>query len=93
MWRNVAPNVSKMLKALPVKEVHVFGSFSSKKRRPADCDFMVLFKVGDKAKNRKWSFDFVVVPDNKHGQFVFDDAKKWMKQKYGSKNFEITRIH
>ena len=92
MWKNVIPSLSKMIKVLPVEEVYVMGSFSSKKRRPADCDFMVLFKVKDKKKDEKWSFDFVVAPNNSHGQFVFDDVKKWMRQKYGNKNFEITKI-
>ena len=90
MWKNVEPSIKKMLKILPVSNVYVIGSFSSKKRRPADVDFMVLFQV--KSKNEKWSFDFVVAPENEHGKFVLEDVRKWMRQKYGKKNFEITKI-
>ena len=93
MWREVLPALKKMIRVLPVQEIHVIGSFSSKKRRPADVDFMVLFKVKPVSKNVKWSFDFVVAPNNAHGQFVYDDVKTWMKQKYGSKNFKITKIY
>lgn len=92
MWRNVEPALKKMLKALEVEEVYIMGSYSSTKRRPADIDFMVLFKTETKDQ-KKWSFDFVVAPNNEHGKFVFDDVKKWMRQKYGAKNFEITRIY
>ncbi|OGZ99250.1 MAG: hypothetical protein A3C07_03670 [Candidatus Sungbacteria bacterium RIFCSPHIGHO2_02_FULL_47_11] len=92
MWREMVPNLKKMLKHLPVEEVYVIGSFSSKKQRPADIDFMVLFKTKEKQNNEKWSFDFVVAPNNKHGKFVLDDVERWMRQKYGKKNFEITRI-
>ena len=94
MWTNLSPAFKKMIKFLPVSSVHVIGSFSSKKRRPADVDFMVMFKLkgSPKKKNKKWSFDFIVAPDNKHGDFVMEDVRKWMGQKYGKKNFEITKI-
>lgn len=92
MWAQVVPNLKKMIKHLPVEEVYVMGSFSSKKKRPADIDFMVLFKTKDAQKNEKWSFDFVVAPNNKHGETVFEDVRKWMQQKYGKKNFEIMKI-
>lgn len=92
MWAKAVPNLQKMLKVLPVEKVYVMGSFSTKKKRPADVDFLVLFKTKSKSLKEKWSFDFVVMPDNEHGQVVFDDVKKWMRQKYGKKKFEITRI-
>jgi hypothetical protein len=92
MWKKVEPNLKKMIKHLPVEEVYAMGSFSSKKRRPADIDFMVLFKTKSNQKTEKWSFDFVVAPNNKHGEFVFEDVRKWMRQKYGAKNFEIIKI-
>jgi predicted nucleotidyltransferase len=92
MWAEIEPNLKKILKVLPIKEVYVMGSFSTKKKRPADIDFLVLFKTKSKSPKEKWSFDFVVMPDNEHGKFVFDDVKKWMGQKYGKKNFEITKI-
>jgi hypothetical protein len=93
MWREVLPSLQKMIKNLPVEEVHVIGSFSSKKRRPADVDFMVMFKVKPSKKNKKWSFDFIVAPNNSHGQFVYNDVKTWMRQKYGAKNFDIKKIY
>ena len=93
MWSKVVPSLQKMLKNLPVEEAYVMGSFSTKKRRPADIDFMVLFKTKSKDIKEKWSFDFVVMPNNPHGKFVFNDVKTWMRQKYGSKKFEITKIY
>lgn len=92
IWNTIKPNLQKMLNNLPVKEVYVMGSFSTKKRRPADIDFLVIFKTKSQKTNEKWSFDFVVMPDNEHGDFVFKDVEKWMCQKYGKKNFEITKI-
>ena len=92
MWVNVVPNFEKMTKFLPVEEAYIIGSFSGKKRRPADVDFMVFFKVNEKQKNDKWSFDFIVAPNNEHGEFVLEDIRKWMCQKYGKKNFEIMRV-
>jgi hypothetical protein len=93
LWRQALPSLKKMLRFLPVQEVYVIGSFSSRKRRPADVDFMVLFKVLPKNKKDKWSFDFIVAPDNAHGKFVFKDVDQWMRQKYGRKNFKIERIY
>ena len=93
LWRQALPSLKKMIKFLPVKEVYVIGSFSSKKSRPADVDFMVFFKTLPESKNDKWSFDFIVAPDNNHGKFVFNDVEKWMKQKYGKKNFKTERIY
>jgi len=92
MWSHVSPNLQKMIKSLPVEEVYVMGSFSTKKRRPADIDFLVLLKTKNTKVKEKWSFDFVVMPNNEHGKFVFSDVQKWMQQKYGKKNFEITKI-
>ena len=93
MWNVATPSLQKVLKNLPIEEAYVVGSFSSKKRRPADIDFMVFFKTKSKNKKEKWSLDFVVAPNNEHGKFMFEDVRKWMLQKYGKKNFEITRIY
>ena len=93
MWNGALPHLQKILRHLPVEEAYVVGSFSSKKRRPADIDFTVFFKTKNKNKKEKWSLDFVVAPNNEHGKFMFEDVRKWMLQKYGKKNFEITRIY
>ena len=34
----------------------------------------------------------VIAPDGRHGKFVLEDAKKWMKQKYGSKKSAVIRL-
>ena len=39
-----------------------------------------------------WSVDMVIAPDNDHGNFVLEDAKKWMKQKYGSRRSAVIKV-
>ncbi|MDD5050384.1 MAG: hypothetical protein PHV93_01400 [Candidatus Pacebacteria bacterium] len=75
---------------LPVSEMFVMGSFSTKKKRPADVDFLVILKT-PKQKKKDWSVDFVLAPDNKHGDKIIEDARLWMKQKYGKK-FGLVRL-
>ncbi len=91
MWRNVEEVLRRVEKVLPISSVHLMGSFASTKRRPADIDFIVMLQTPAKRKNTKWSFDLVIAPDNQHGKAVFEDNKKWMKQKYGAKKSEIVR--
>ena len=82
LWKETQ-TVLKSVK-LPVSEMFLVGSFVTKKKRPADVDFIVLLKT-QKQKNRNWSVDFVIAPDNKHGDKVLEDTRLWMKQKYGKK--------
>jgi predicted nucleotidyltransferase len=91
MWKNVSAILNKIEKKIPVASVHLLGSFTTKKTRPADVDFIVLVKT--KAdKSAKWSTDLVIAPDNEYGEDVLEDAKKWMKQKYGTKKSAVIKL-
>ncbi|MDE1869651.1 MAG: hypothetical protein KGH71_01535 [Candidatus Micrarchaeota archaeon] len=89
LWRNSQLMIRKISKVLPISSISVMGSFTTKKKRPGDVDFIVMLKTKGAKKKAKWSVDFVIVPDNKHGEYIFEDTKKWMKQKYGSKKSAI----
>ena len=92
MWRNAENIMKKIEKVLPISSVHLLGSFASKKKRPADVDFIIILKTPKVKKKEDWSVDLVIAPDNKHGEFVLGDAKKWMKQKYGAKKSEVIKL-
>ena len=64
---------------LPVSSAYLMGSFTTKKKRPADVDFMVLLKTKEKNSKSQWSVDLVISPDNDYGNSVINDASKWMK--------------
>ena len=88
MWKNVRRVVKKIEKVIPVSEMYMTGSFTSRKKRPADIDFMVLLHTpANKKKN--WSVDLVIVPDNKHGKAILKDNLKWVRQRYGAKSGHI----
>lgn len=91
MWKNAEEIVRKIEKVLPISSMYLMGSFASKKRRPADVDFIVMLQTPVKRKHEKWSLDLVIAPDNKHGKELLEDNKKWMKQKYGAKKSEVMR--
>src|SRR3989344_6046149 len=84
LWENSKGFIRKVEKIIPISSLHLLGSFTTKKKRPADVDFILLLKT-NKNNNSNWSVDIVLAPDNKHGDFILEDAKKWMKQKYGAK--------
>lgn len=88
IWRNVQQIVRKIEKVLPISEMHLMGSFTSKKTRPADVDFMVLLHTPAK-EMKKWSVDLVIAPDNKHGRGVLEDNKRWVRQRYGKNSGHI----
>lgn len=88
LWKNVQVIVRIIEKVLPISEMHLMGSFNSKKRRPSDVDFLVLLHTL-KNKKKNWSVDLVIAPDNKHGKEVFEDNKKWVQQRYGKKSGHI----
>jgi hypothetical protein len=90
-WNNVEKIIKQISKNLPITSMEIIGSFATKKKRPADVDFMVLLKT-TKNNNKKWSVDLVIAPDNKHGKGVSDDAHKWVAQKYGKKNYTSFRL-
>lgn len=84
MWINAQRILRKFEKVIPIESAYLTGSFTTDKKRPADVDFIILLKIKDK-KTTKWSIDLVICPNNKYGNYVVEDAIKWMKQKYGSK--------
>lgn len=89
MWKNAARILSKIEKAIPIREAYVMGSFTAKKARPADVDFMVLLKTPEKNKDVKWAVDLVIVPDNAYGKSVAADNARWIKQRYGKRAARI----
>ena len=92
MWDNSRKILLKLEKALPISSAYLLGSFTTKKKRPADVDFILLLKIKDNDKKSKWSVDLVLAPENKYGDFVLKDAKKWMKQKYGAKKSAVIKL-
>ncbi|HII15052.1 MAG TPA: hypothetical protein HA362_01955 [Nanoarchaeota archaeon] len=92
MWANSQRIIKKLEKVLPVSSVYLRGSFTTKKERPADVDFIVLLQTKESRQNSKWSVDFVVAPENKYGNLVLKDAEQWMKQKYGSKKTAVIKL-
>ncbi len=64
---------------------------TNNKKRPVDVDFIILLRTKDNKKS-KWSVDLVIAPDNNHGKLVLEDAKKWMKQKYGSRKSAVIKL-
>lgn len=91
MWINAQRILRKLEKILPIESAYLRGSFTTNKKRPADVDFIILLKIKDK-KTAKWSIDLVICPDNNYGNFVVEDATKWMKQKYGSKKAMFIKL-
>lgn len=92
MWKQSQEIVKKLTEVLPITSVHVLGSFTTKKERPADVDFIVFCKTKEKKKSAKWSADITIAPDNDYGKFVLEDADKWVKEKYGLKKSTTIRI-
>lgn len=92
MWRNSKKIIKILEKVLPISEIYLMGSFTTKKTRPADVDFTVLLKTKERNPKRKWSVDLVIAPDNKYGQFVLEDGDKWVKEKYGLDKSTMVRL-
>jgi hypothetical protein len=92
MWKNSQKILKKLEKILPISSIHLLGSFTTKKKRPADVDFIIMIQTKDKNPKSKWSVDISFTPNNKFGKSTLEDAKKWMKQKYGTKKSVVIRI-
>lgn len=94
MWKNTEEIFKKLEEIIPISEAYILGSFTTKKRRLADVDFIVLINVDNKNydKKERWCLDLVISPDNNYGNQVLEDAQKWMKQKYGSKNYMFVKL-
>ena len=91
MWKNVRAMLKKLEKTIPITEAYILGSFTTKKTRPADVDFILLLKTSH-GKKAKWSLDLVFAPDNEYGKFILEDADKWVKEKYGLNKSTMVRI-
>jgi len=91
MWKNSKKIIKTLEKVLPISSAYLLGSFTTKKKRPADVDFIIMLKIRDK-KQKNWSTDLVIIPDNKFGNWTLEDAKKWMKQKYGANKSAIIKL-
>ena len=91
MWAGAEKILHALEKVLPVSSVHVLGSFTTKKTRPADVDFIVFVKTKEKS-HRKWAVDLTIAPDNKYGRFVLKDSDKWVKEKYGLKKSTTIKL-
>lgn len=89
MWKNAKRVIIALEKVVPISEVHLTGSFITKKRRPADVDFMIQLQIKEKDVKKKWSVDLVTAPNNKYGKDLLKDNQLWMKQKYGKKYLTI----
>ncbi len=92
MWQNAERIIKALEKVLPISEAYVMGSFTTKKPRPADVDFIVLLKTKERDPKRKWAVDLVIAPDNKYGQFVLEDGDEWVKEKYGLDKSTMIRL-
>ncbi len=91
LWKNAEKIVLALESVIPIKEAYLLGSFTTNKRRPADVDFILLVKTLA-TKDPKWAVDLVITSEGSHGQFVLEDARKWMKQKYGAKKSAVIKL-
>lgn len=92
MWRNTARIVQKLDKTIPIKHAYVMGSFTTRKKRPGDVDFIILLQVPEKNKDSKWCVDLVIAPANKYGRFILKDEDLWVKSRYGLKKSTLIKI-
>jgi len=92
MWEKSKSIIRVLKKVLPVSSVHLIGSFTTKKTRPADTDFIVYLKTKEKDKKSKWAVDLCIIPNNSYGNFVLSDAEKWVKRKYGAKKSTTVKV-
>lgn len=92
MWRNAKQVMKRLNGVVKVQRAYVMGSFTTKKKRPGDVDFIILLQVAEKNLKSKWCVDLVIAPDNKYGQYVLEDEDSWVKKRYGLKNSTIVRI-
>ena len=84
MWLDVKKVIEKADKALDLSEIHVIGSYVSKKKKPQDIDFAIVTKVKSKKSNSSYPVDFIILPDNEDMKEYLDFLRKLMKKKYGS---------
>ena len=92
MWKNARSVLKKLENVLPISSVYLLGSFTTAKRRPQDIDVIIFLKAKTKRKKEKWSVDFQLVPDNRYGNWMLGECKKWMKYKYGAKKSAVIKL-
>lgn len=90
LWEKSTDLVKKISTVIDVESIIVLGSFTTEKERPADVDFQILVKTKDTEEN--WSTDIQFVPNNKFGEEIVEDAKKWVEEKYGEGNYEFFEL-
>jgi len=87
IWDKSKQLIGKISTVIDIDKVVVLGSFTTKKERPADVDFIVMIKTKDSGED--WSTDIQFVPSTKFGEETIADAEKWMEEKYGKDNYQI----
>jgi len=87
IWDKSKQLIGKISTVIDIDKVVVLGSFTTKKERPADVDFIVMIKTKDSGED--WSTDIQFVPSTKFGEETIADAGKWMEEKYGKDNYQI----
>jgi hypothetical protein len=87
IWDKSKQLIGKISTVIDIDKVVVLGSFTTKKERPADVDFIVMIKTKDSSED--WSTDIQFVPSTKFGEKTIADAEKWMEEKYGKDNYQI----
>ncbi|GEM_PF-1692709 len=92
LWVNAKRIVRQLDNVIPIEHAYVMGSFTTKKKRPGDVDFIVLLQTSEKNKKAKWCVDLVIAPDNAYGKYVLADEDKWVRGRYGLKKSTIVRI-
>lgn len=92
LWVNAKKIVRELDRVIPIKHAYIMGSFTTRKKRPGDVDFIILLQVSEKKKNTKWCVDLVIAPDNKYGKYVLDDEDKWVKERYGLKKSTLVKL-
>jgi len=65
MWKNTLRILNTIEKQFSISSAYLLGSFTTKKRRPADVDFLILLQTKEKKAQSKWSVDLQISPDNK----------------------------
>ena len=92
LWSQAQQVLQALERSIPVSRAYVLGSFTTKKRRPADVDLIILLQTPKKSRAKNWSVDLVLTSEGDHGNWVLEDARKWMKQKYGARKSAVIKV-
>lgn len=92
LWRNARRIVRQLERVLPIRAAYLLGSFTTRKTRPADVDFIILLQIDEQNPRTRWSVDLVIAPDNTYGATVLKDADAWVRKKYGRKHSATIRL-